>query len=230
MFLSINILPQDIKYSRKKLNDNFLISHLAYIFLYLQKKNLSTPLLGIILMSGSSIDKGFTEEFIQKIDDFLSGANKLAILGIGNEDNGDDAVGLYVLIILQHANLPDWVTNFYCERVPEHFLGKIAKLGPNRILLLDAADMKEIPGAIAIFSKELISKGFHMSTHNLSLTMLEEFLKPDVPDLVTLYIGIQPKNMLFQTPLSDECSKAADEFANLLIERIDLADKARNNN
>ena len=181
-------------------------------------------------MSESTKDKGFTEEFIQKIDDFLSGADKLAILGIGNEDNGDDAVGLYVLMSLQLANLPDWVTNFYCERVPEHFLGKIAKLSPNRILLLDAADMKEIPGAIAIFSKELVSKGFHLSTHTLSVTMLEEFLKPDIPDLVTLYVGIQPKNMVFQTPLSDECTKAADEFADLLIERIDLADNTRKTN
>ncbi len=181
-------------------------------------------------MSESTKDKGFTQEFIQKIDDFLSGADKLAILGIGNEDNGDDAVGLYVLMSLQLANVPDWVTNFYCERVPEHFLGKIAKLSPNRILLLDAADMKEIPGAIAIFSKELVSKGFQLSTHTLSVTMLEEFLKPDIPDLVTLYVGIQPKSMVFQTPLSDECTKAADEFADFLVERIDLADKARNNN
>ncbi len=181
-------------------------------------------------MSESSKDNEFTEEFIQKIDDFLGGANKLAILGIGNEDNGDDAVGLYVLMALQLANLPDWVTNFYCERVPEHFLGKISKLGPNRVLLLDAADMKEIPGAIAVFSKEAVSQGFHMSTHSLSLTMLEEFLKPNTPDLVTLYVGIQPKDVFFQTPISAECSEAADEFADFLIERIDLADKARNTN
>lgn len=181
-------------------------------------------------MSDSAKDNEFTDEFIQKIDDFLTGADKLAILGIGNEDNGDDAAGLYVLMSLQLAKLPDWVTNFYCERVPEHFLGKIAKLGPNRVLLLDAADMKEIPGAIAVFSKEAISQGFHMSTHSLSLTMLEEFLKPDIPDLVTLYVGIQPKQMFFQTPLSAEVSEAADEFADFLIERIDLADNARKTN
>jgi len=165
----------------------------------------------------------FTEEFIQTIDTFLEGTEKLAILGIGNEDNGDDAVGLYTVNLLQEANLPEWITNFYCERVPEHFLGKIAKLAPNRIMIIDAADMKEIPGAIAIFSKEMISQGFHFSTHTLSLTMIEEFLKPIVENLQTMYIGIQPKTMIFETPLSEECKKAVEEFAELLEERIGLA-------
>jgi hydrogenase 3 maturation protease len=162
----------------------------------------------------------FTEEFIQAIDKFLVGTERLAILGIGNEGNGDDAVGLYTVELLQKADLPEWVTNFYCERVPEHFLGKIAKLAPNRIMIIDAADMKEIPGAIAIFSKEMISQGFHFSTHTLSLTMIEEFLKPVIENLRTMYIGIQPKTMIFETPLSEECKKAVEEFSEVLAERI----------
>ena len=182
---------------------------------------------GFTLMSESADDNQFTQEFIRAIDDFLKDATKLAILGVGNEDNGDDAVGLYILTILQEANLPDWVTNFYCEKVPEHFLGKFRKLEPDRIIILDAADMKEIPGAIAIFPKEAVSSGFHLSTHTLSLTMLEEFLKPVVPDLITLYVGVQPKDLYFDTPLSKECKVAAEEFAELLIERINLADKEK---
>ncbi len=181
------------------------------------------------LMPETADDNQFTQEFIQTIDDFLKGTTKLAILGVGNEDNGDDAVGLHVLKNLQEANLPDWITNFYCEKVPEHFLGKFRKLEPDRIIILDAADMKEIPGAIAIFPKEAVSSGFHFSTHTLSLTMLEEFLKPVVPDLITIYVGIQPKDLYFDTPLSKECKDAAEEFAELLIERINLADKEKTN-
>lgn len=167
-----------------------------------------------------SEDDQFTEEFINTIDNFLTGTQKLAILGVGNKDNGDDGIGLYITEILQAANLPEQVTIFYCERVPEHFLGKIAKLAPNRVIVLDAADMKEVPGAIAIFPKEMISQGFHFSTHTLSLTMLEEFLKPEVPEIVISYVGIQPKQTKFMTDLSDECREAAEEFAELLIERI----------
>ncbi len=170
-------------------------------------------------------DDQFTEEFIHTIDDFLVNVDRLAILGIGNEDNGDDAVGLYVLNLLKKQRLPEWVTNFYCERVPEHFLGKIEKLNPNRVIIIDAADMKEIPGAIAIFPKEAVSSGFHLSTHTLSLTMLEEFLKPTIPDLITMYVGIQPKFMYFNTPLSKECKVAAEEFAKLLIEKINQVEK-----
>ena len=85
--------------------------------------------------------------------------------------------------------------------------------------------MKEVPGAIAVFPKEAVSSGFHLSTHTLSLTMLEEFLKPIVPDLVTMYVGIQPKRMYFDIPLSKECKDAAEEFAKFLAERINLVDK-----
>ena len=178
------------------------------------------------MLNAESEDQ-FTEEFISTLDEFLVSGDKLVILGIGNEDNGDDAVGLYVLTILQKESLPSWVTNFYCERVPEHFLGKISNIKPNRIMILDAADMKEIPGAIAIFPKEAVSSGFHFSTHTLSLTMLEEFLKPIVPDLVTAYVGIQPKQMYFDTPISEECKAAAEEFADLLVERIKIADRKK---
>ncbi len=59
---------------------------------------------------------------------FLDEVKVLAILGVGNEDNGDDAVGLYITRILQKTSLPNWVEIFYCERVPEHFLGKLDKL------------------------------------------------------------------------------------------------------
>ncbi|MHA1114647.1 MAG: hypothetical protein ACTSPJ_00545 [Candidatus Heimdallarchaeaceae archaeon] len=67
----------------------------------------------------------FNEEFLEKIRSFLHGVNTLAILGVGNEDNGDDAVGLKVINILKEKTLPDWVKLYYCERVPEHFIGKL---------------------------------------------------------------------------------------------------------
>jgi hydrogenase 3 maturation protease len=168
-----------------------------------------------------SEDNQFTEEFIDTLDNFLAETEKLAILGVGNKDNGDDGVGLYITEILQKTNLPEQVSIYYCERVPEHFLGKIANLAPNRVIVLDAADMKEIPGAIAIFPKEMIAQGFHFSTHTLSLTMLEEFLKPIVPEIIILYVGIQPKRTNFMTGLSEECKEAAEEFAELLIEKIE---------
>lgn len=190
-------------------------------YCFLQKEGFINNNIISKLMS-KSIESQFTDEFIQTIDHFLDNAEILAILGVGNEDNGDDAVGLHITRILQKASLPNWVEIFYCERVPEHFLGKLDKLKPNRIIVLDAADMKEIPGVIAIFPKEMISQGYHFSTHTLSLTMLEEFLKPSIEDLKTLYVGIQPKHTVFETPLSEECKKEGNEFAELLIERITL--------
>ncbi|MHA1304288.1 MAG: hydrogenase 3 maturation endopeptidase HyCI [Candidatus Heimdallarchaeaceae archaeon] len=170
-------------------------------------------------------ENAFREEFVQTIETFFREAVTLAILGVGNEDNGDDAVGLYVIQLLQQKKLPEWVKIFYCERVPEHFLGKLEKLKPDRILVIDAADMKEIPGAVAIFPKEAISQGYHFSTHTLSLTMLEEFLKHSIENLKTMYMGIQPKQTVFETPLSEECKESAQELSELLIKLINECEK-----
>lgn len=169
----------------------------------------------------------FDKEFVSVLDSFISTADTLAILGIGNELNGDDAVALYVTKhLLGMDPVPEWVHIFYCEKAPEHFLGKLDALRPNRVLVLDAADMDAPPGSIAIIPKEAIWGGFNFSTHTLSLTLLEEFLSGSSPveDFSLMFIGIQPKQMLFDTPLSDECKTSADEFALFLIELIKKTD------
>ncbi len=165
-------------------------------------------------------DNDFTAEFISAIKDFLKGSRKLTVLGVGNPDNGDDGVGLYVIELLKKEHLPDWVELINCERVPEHFLGKLEKMKPNRIIVVDAANMHEVPGAIAIFPQEMISQGYNFSTHTLSLTMLNDFLKETIADLKVLYIGLQPKQTVFETNISKECKIAAEELAKVISDLI----------
>ena len=174
----------------------------------------------------------FDDAFVSAVDEFFSSAKLVVILGIGNELNGDDAVGLYVTKRLQsEKSFPEWVHIFYCEKAPEHFLGKIYKLQPNRVLVLDAANMDAPPGSIAIIPKEIIWGGYNFSTHTLSLTLLEEFLgrssTSSDTDFQMMFIGIQPKQMIFDTPLSVECKEAAEELSTFLINRIKLADSKR---
>ena len=164
----------------------------------------------------------FSKEFLDAINRFFEGRRRLVILGIGNELNGDDAVGLYTVKLIINTPLPEWVNVFYCEKAPEHFLGKIAKIAPNRVIVIDAADMNAPPGAIAILPRELIWDGFSFSTHTLSLKLLEEFLahETDINDFKLLFIGIQPKQMFFDTSLSPECKNSAEELAELIIKKI----------
>ncbi|MHA1685926.1 MAG: hydrogenase 3 maturation endopeptidase HyCI [Candidatus Heimdallarchaeaceae archaeon] len=174
----------------------------------------------------------FDEAFVSAIDKFFSSARLLVVLGIGNELNGDDAVGLYVTKRLQSVvPFPEWVKIFYCEKAPEHFLGKLYQLQPDKVLVLDAANMNAPPGSIAIIPKEIIWGGYNFSTHTLSLTLLEEFLGQSsfssANDFQMMFIGIQPKQMIFDTPLSPECEEAAEELATFLIERIKIIDSKR---
>jgi len=85
--------------------------------------------------------------------------------------------------------------------------------------------MKDSPGVIAIFPKEIISKEYNFSTHTLSLTMLEEFLSYTVHDLDILYVGIQPKYTVFESPLSEECLQSAIELSELIFFIINESEK-----
>ncbi len=172
----------------------------------------------------------FEKEFVDEIDAFLAHGTTIAVLGIGNEDNGDDAVALHVIKELETYTLPDQVKLLYCERVPEHFVGKVEKLKANRVLMLDAADMNEVSGAIAIVPNELVSSGYHFSTHTLSLTLMETFLKASIPDVKVMFIGIQPEHTWFEEPLSKNCQIAVAELSSFLKERFNLTFLTKNNN
>ncbi len=168
----------------------------------------------------SRVIEDFTPEFNSLFDEFLSGVTSLAILGIGNEMNGDDAAGLHVISTLKQFQLPSWITLFYCEKAPEHFLGKLYTQKPNRVIVIDAANLSGPPGAIGIIPTALISKQLNFSTHTLSLTLLADFLKPVTDDFDIMFIGIKPKLMLFETPLSFEVKEAVGELAQFLFTKL----------
>ena len=65
---------------------------------------------------------------------------------------------------------------FDCGQVPENYLGKVARLAPNDILFVDAADLGEDPGSIALLSGEDLTTQA-VSTHSAGLAPAIEFLR-----------------------------------------------------
>lgn len=178
----------------------------------------------------SGVIEDFTPEFNSLFDEFLSGVTSLAILGIGNEMNGDDAAGLHVISTLKQFQLPPWITLFYCEKAPEHFLGKLYTQKPNRVIVIDAANLSGPPGAIGVIPTALISQQLNFSTHTLSLTLLADFLNPVTDEFDIMFIGIKPKLMLFDTTLSVEVKKASEELAHFLFSKFANITSAHKNN
>jgi hydrogenase maturation protease len=81
----------------------------------------------------------------QDLKNWLNGAKKTVIAGIGNPIREDDFVGVKIV-----QNLQDRVSKkvflIECETVPENFVQQIIDFGPTHILLIDAAIHGLIPG------------------------------------------------------------------------------------
>lgn len=127
--------------------------------------------------------------------------DRIAILGIGNELNGDDSAGIWVARQLRRE-LNDQPNRLVmdCGSIPENATGPLRRFHPHYILLVDAADLDEVPGAIKLVDLEQV-RGFSASSHTLPLSVLAGFLKEEFKCEVGLCC-IQPQSLEFESGLS----------------------------
>lgn len=150
----------------------------------------------------------------------LSGAAKIAVLGIGSQLKCDDAGGILAAEYLRKSlseNLRKFdVGIFIGGTAPENITSEIKRFGPSHIIIIDAADMELNPGEIKLIEPENIG-GISFSTHNLPATMLIEYLKQFLKCEVII-IGIQPKSLEFGKEPSVEMKNAAETVAALIAD------------
>lgn len=131
------------------------------------------------------------------------------LMGIGNEINGDDAVGV---LIVKEFSKPGW-KSINCETVPENFLGTVKKEKPETLVLADATDMGLNPGEIRIIPRSRLNSDVD-STHSMSLHFLVSELEKHAGKVI--FIGIQPKSMEIGDGLSEEVAKAVETLLGML--------------
>lgn len=135
---------------------------------------------------------------------------KIVVLGIGSDLRGDDAAGVIVAKNLE-KNPPPGIVAINGGTAPENFTGKIKKLKPSYLLIIDAVEMKEPPGTIKLIGINDIG-GYSFSTHALPLKVMIGFLVQDWPCEIII-IGVQPKRISFGAPISKEVETAAEAVA-----------------
>ncbi len=140
----------------------------------------------------------------------------VAILGIGNEFNGDDAAGVEVIHRLQVVlTSKENVLLLDGGAAPENFTGPIRRFAPRIVILVDCADMGATPGSIAWLDMNEL-EGFSASTHTLPPTVLAQFLSNELDCEIGL-IGIQPEMLEFGAPLSAGVQVAVDQIINTIV-------------
>jgi hydrogenase 3 maturation protease len=131
---------------------------------------------------------------------------------VGNLQRSDDAAGCLVargLLNTQAGSLPERVLVIEAGPAPENVTGELRRFAPQFVLLADAADMQEAPGAIHWIEMKEIS-GMSASTHSLPLSMLAEYLRLELGCEVAL-LGIQPRSNEVGEEVSEAVRRAVAE-------------------
>ncbi|CAG0959250.1 partial hydrogenase 3 maturation protease, partial [Gammaproteobacteria bacterium] len=93
---------------------------------------------------------------------------------------------------------------------PEAFTGQLRRFDPDLVIMIDAAQLDQPPGAIrAIEWQDTI--GLSASTHTLPLNVIAQYLVSELGCDV-IVIGLQPEANAFDTPLSPLVRRAVDEL------------------
>jgi hydrogenase 3 maturation protease len=85
-------------------------------------------------------------------------------------------------------------------------VGKINRINPDLLVLVDCVDLKKPPGFIGLFDVDQLID-HTTNTHNISLKNVAELFFSS-----TMMLGIQPKNISFGEEISPEVRSSADEL------------------
>lgn len=141
---------------------------------------------------------------------------KTVIVGIGNTMRGDDGFGPALI-----EKIKDEVKAVCIDTgtTPENYVGKITRMRPDTILLVDAVHLGLAPGEYDILRKSDIAN-CSLSTHDISAKMLIDFLEKETRADIYL-LGVQPESLSFGVEMSDSVKKALIDLSGLIKEATD---------
>ena len=143
---------------------------------------------------------------------------RVALVGIGNELNGDDGAGVMVARLVGISDVQmNWLV-IDAGPAPESFTGPLRKFQPDLVVFIDAAEMGEPAGMTALLEWQAMD-GLSASTHSLPPTVLAKYLIHELGCQIAM-IGIQPQQLELGRPLSPAVQKTVLEVAGYLSELI----------
>ncbi|WP_108649458.1 hydrogenase maturation peptidase HycI [Dongshaea marina] len=133
--------------------------------------------------------------------------SKQIVLTVGNSMMGDDGAGPLLAKMMKEQPVEGWEV-MEGGAMPEDCLHLIRAEQPQRVLVVDAADIGEKAGEIRIIDPETIADMYVVSTHSLPLNFLIDELKTFVPEVI--FVGIQPAIVAFSAPLTEMVQSAVE--------------------
>ena len=146
---------------------------------------------------------------------------RILVVGVGNEDRGDDAAGLLVARQLNKA-LEGRVRVVEVRGELDELLNILSNC--ERAIIIDAARSGAAPGTIHTFdaaSKPIPVSWFHHSTHAFGVAEALELARVlnRIPTSVLLY-GIEGSQFDFGRSLSTEVQDAAEKVVAMVLTEV----------
>ncbi|MCR4437536.1 MAG: hydrogenase 3 maturation endopeptidase HyCI [bacterium] len=142
---------------------------------------------------------------------------RVVLMGVGSEWRGDDQAGSILARGLVRSGR---FCPIDCGDVPEAYTGPVKDFQPDTILIADALDLGEEPGAIAILDADgLTEKRF--DTHHASLRTVIDYLRAETGAEVVL-IGIQPAELGLGAGLSPAVRESVELLRALINELLGM--------
>jgi len=155
------------------------------------------------------------------MDTQAGGEPRVLVIGVGNEDRGDDAVGRIVARRLKEE-LTDGAT--VLEASGEGTALMAAWKGADAVVLIDAAHSGGEPGRLyrlEAHAQPIPANVLHCSTHAINAADAIELARAlgELPTRLVVY-GIEGKSFEAGVGLSPEAEKAAQEVVRLVRQEV----------
>jgi hydrogenase 3 maturation protease len=163
---------------------------------------------------------GKATEITGVLQRWLKNADRIVVVGVGNELRRDDFVGVEVVRRLKNR-VSKHVMLIESETVPENFIEPIVEFNPTRVLIIDAG-LLGLESGDARFLEPSDALGLAtgaVSTHSLPLKIFCEYLGKATSAKIALIV-IQPKRTDFGEGLSSEIKKTAEKLARILQQTL----------
>jgi hydrogenase 3 maturation protease len=144
----------------------------------------------------------------QKLFKILSRKNhNILFAGVGNVLRSDDGVGVFIVSGIEPR---DHISTLLVEVSIENYINKINSISPDILIIADCLDFNREPGYADIIPVSQINE-FTISSHNISLKRVSEFLKMEVHVL-----GIQPADLRVGEHLTPVVKKSAEKIIEII--------------
>ena len=152
-------------------------------------------------------------ELKNDLHNLLKSSENPLFFALGNELRGDDHAGILTGEKLSKT-LGDRV--IVAHNVPINFLGKVVKFNPDLIIILDAIDIGEKAGTIALMGPEVLNEN-HSSTHFQTLNDFFNLIRAQLNREIDIKIlGIQIKSKEMFDDISQEVELAVHTLIGMI--------------